>query len=258
LRAPALWLREILPDLAARAGDVPVPPLSPEQARDKLASGVPLLRGERLAVDVRAFRRRWGRACDALESLQPDGAASALGAAVRNGNIDAAEVVASVTGGMTGYVRARADELGLNAELAGTLARYALFPVLVTLDAALAPLREPFAWRRGGCPTCGGKPLLAEFRGLDQARFLCCGSCAASWPADRQWCPLCDNRDHERLSFLHREGEELRCRAALCDACRGYVKTVSTLAALAPLSLLVADVATLHLDLAVADNGYFQ
>ena len=66
----------------------------------------------------------------------------------------------------------------------------------------------------------------------------------------------CGNREHETLGFLSREGEENRYRVATCDACRSGVKMLSTLSALPPLMLLVADAATLHLDLAAADRGY--
>ena len=54
----------------------------------------------------------------------------------------------------------------------------------------------------------------------------------------------------------HAEGEETKYRALVCDACRGYVKMLTTLSALPPLPLLVADAATLHLDLAAAERGY--
>ena len=111
-------------------------------------------------------------------------------------------------------------------------------------------------WDHGYCHVCGSVPLLGELRGLDQSRFLRCGLCAAGWEVPRLWCPFCHNRDHERLSFLHGEGEEAKYRVSLCDGCRGYVKMVSTLSALPPLHLLVADVATLHLDLAAAERGY--
>ena len=48
----------------------------------------------------------------------------------------------------------------------------------------------------------------------------------------------------------------MKWRAATCDECRGYVKMVTTLSALPPLALLVADAATLHLDLAAAERGF--
>jgi hypothetical protein len=43
---------------------------------------------------------------------------------------------------------------------------------------------------------------------------------------------------------------------ATCDACRTGIKTLSTLSMLPPLMLLIADAATLHLDLAATERGY--
>jgi len=134
--------------------------------------------------------------------------------------------------------------------------RFTLFAGFASLNTAAETLRQGVPWDRGFCQTCGSPPLLAEFRGLNQLRFLRCGSCAASWEVPRQWCPACGNRDHETLGVLAREGEEARCRVATCDACRAGMKTLSTLSALPPLMLLVADAATLHLDLAAAERGY--
>ena len=45
-------------------------------------------------------------------------------------------------------------------------------------------------------------------------------------------------------------------RVSACDACRGYVKMVTTLSPLPPLHLLIADAVTLHLDLAASERGY--
>jgi FdhE protein len=98
--------------------------------------------------------------------------------------------------------------------------------------------------------------LLGEFRGLEQDRWLRCGLCAAGWEFPRLACPFCDNRDHHRLGHLHVEGEEARRRASTCEECRGYVKAVATLGALSAPGLLVADLATVHLDLAAAERGY--
>jgi FdhE protein len=248
----ARWLRAMLPELAPGAGAPPDLSLEPEQARTKLQGGIPLLRGERLTVDPRTFRRRWQRACEALS----DEATAALAGAVRQGRLDPAEMVAAVLGGRPEAVRQQAEALGLDPNLATTLLRFTLFPLFTAVAASLEPLRAGSAWEHGYCPTCGSWPLLGEFRGLDQSRFLRCGLCASGWEVPRLWCPYCGNRDHERLGFLHSEGEEMRYRAAVCDGCRGYVKMVATLSALPPLPLLVADAATLHLDLAAAERGY--
>jgi FdhE protein len=153
-------------------------------------------------------------------------------------------------------IRRTADELGTDPGLIATLLRFTLFAGLTAVEAEAATLRAGVAWERGDCPTCGQAPLLAEFRGLDQSRFLRCGWCAASWEVARQWCPACGTRDHEALGFLSKEGEENRYRVATCDACKTGIKTLSTLSLLPPLMLLVADAVTLHLDLAAADRGY--
>ena len=251
---PLRWLRAVLPNLTP-ADDAPPLDLSPADARAKLAAGVPLLRGEPLTFDAKGFRRRWDESCAALESVRPDGAGAALSAALRAGKLDAAALFGTVLAGRPEDVYRRAGELGLDPTLTATLLRFTLFPVFTALAARLAPLREGAVWEGGYCPTCGGWPLLGEYRGLDQSRFLRCGLCADGWEVPRLWCPFCGNRDHRRLNFFHAEGEEARYRAALCAACGRYVKMVSTLSALPPLALLVADAATLHLDLAAAERG---
>jgi FdhE protein len=250
------WLRQLLPDLAVGDGTTPPLHLDPERARAQLADGIPLLRGEPPAIDRDAFLGRWQRMCAALEQQHRDGSAAALGQAVRDGRLDPAEMMAAVLAGRPEAIRERAALLGLDPGLAATLLRFVLFPVFAALEMSLGPLHEGAVWDRGYCPTCGSWPLLGEFRGLDQSRFLRCGLCAASWPFPRLSCPFCGNNHHEQLGFLHGEGEEGRYRAAVCTACRGYVKMVSTLSALPPLHLLLADAATLHLDLAAAERGY--
>jgi FdhE protein len=132
----------------------------------------------------------------------------------------------------------------------------ALFPVLVPIRVGLEPLVAAGHWKEGYCPVCGGYPKLGEFRGLEQIRFLRCGLCAAEWQFPRLRCPACGNQDHRQLGYLHVDGEQNKCRAAICEECRQYVKMVSTLAALPPMQLWVIDVATVHVDLLAADHGF--
>jgi formate dehydrogenase maturation protein FdhE len=56
---------------------------------------------------------------------------------------------------------------------------------------------------------------------------------------------------------VHVDGEQERWRATTCEACRGYVKMVASLDVLPLGRLLVIDLATLHLDLAAAERGYY-
>jgi FdhE protein len=261
-RARPVWsgqitfLRNVLPALYDEPPSETAPSLTSELAAAKLAGGVPLLRGESLAVDARSLGRRWQRVCAALHDRPGGEAAGTLAEAVKRGRLDLGEMLAALLAGRPEEVHGRADQLGLDASLTATVLRLAVFPVLEKVGAALAPLREGARWDPGYCPTCGSWPLLGEFRGLEQLRFLRCGWCAAEWEFPRLRCPFCGQRDHQFLGYLHVEGEEARHRAATCEECHGYVKMVTALSALSGPRLLVADVATMHLDLAAAERGY--
>jgi FdhE protein len=252
LEGPIGWLDAVLPHLAT-SPELTIPPLSKEAAHAKLAAGTPLARGEELSLDAKLLARRWRVACEALPQ---DESARTLAAAVRSGKLDLRELAGAVLVGRLEHLHEQMAELDVDASLAATLLRFTLFPTLAAVSKARASLCDGVSWERGDCPTCGAWPLLGEFRGLEQTRFLRCGWCAASWKAPRLFCPYCGNRDHEQLGLLHREGEEARYRASTCHACRRYVKMLATLAELSPLRLWVADVSTLHLDLAAAEQGF--
>jgi FdhE protein len=253
---PAALLSDVLPRLFQEPSPETAPPFTAEQAAAKLVGGVPLLRGEPFAPDLRAFRRRWLDVCAAVQRRQEGEAGRRLADALRGERLDPGKLTRDLLAGRPEGIHARAEAVGLDAALTATVLRLTLFPVLTAVAAALAPLREGVRWQEGSCPTCGSWPLLGEFRGLEQTRFLRCGLCATGWEFPRLRCPYCGTRDHERLGYLHVEGEEAKYRAATCDECHRYVKMVSTLSALPAPLLLVEELATLHLDLAAAERGF--
>jgi FdhE protein len=249
-------LRDLLPSLDQEPILDPIPSLAGDHAAAKLAGGVPLLRGEPLQLDVQAFHQRWRRVCTAVRRHQQENAGQLLAEALEKGTLDANAFAAEFLSGGVQAIYAQVDGLGLDPGLTATVLRLTLFPVLARFNAALLPLREKVGWEHGYCPTCGSWPLLGEFRGLEQTRFLRCGLCTAEWEFPRLQCSFCGTHDHHLLGYLHVEGEEARYRAATCDACRGYVKMVSTFAALSGPRLLVTELATLHLDLAALARNY--
>jgi FdhE protein len=255
LAGPIAVLRDVLPCLyESRIHDTSVS-LSREQADARLAGGVPLLRGETLSVDLPSFRRRWQGVCEVL-GRHGNPAAAPLAEALDGGWLDGDAMAREILSGRPEAVHARAEELGLDAALAATVLRLTLFPWLSHVSAALAPLRDGTPWEHGYCPTCGGWPLLGEFRGLDQTRYLRCGLCAAGWEVPRLLCPFCGTRDHEQLGYFYPEEGQTRFRVTTCEACRGYVKATMTLLPLNPPQLLLTDVSTLDLDMAAAQRGY--
>lgn len=245
-------MQALLTDLFAEPVQETPPSLGATLGHDKLASGIPLLRGEAINVEQKSLRRRWLAVCKTV--ARQNHGATALAQAFPS--LDPAALLAKVVAGRPDAVIQKAELLQLDPALTATVLRFAAFPVLATVAAALAPLRKQTRWEHGHCPTCGGWPLLGELRGLEQLRYLRCGWCASDWECPRLRCPFCANRDHRSLGFFHVEGQEHRYRAATCEECRGYVKLVSTLTALTDPQLLVTDLATLHLDLAAAERGY--
>jgi FdhE protein len=256
LAGPGTLLRAILPGLYQETSHDTRPALSRERVAEKVVAGLPLLRGEAMPIDAKGLRRRWLRACAVMQEHQADGMGKVLAESVRRERLDLEELAQHVLSGRPEMVHSQAEALGAPAPLTGTLLRLCLFPALAQINAALEPLRAGLRWDRGFCPTCGSWPLLGEFRGLEQDRFLRCGLCAADWSFPRLQCPYCLTTDHHVLGYFGVDGELSRYRAATCETCRGYVKTVATLEPLQGPRLLIADTATLHLDLAAAERGY--
>jgi FdhE protein len=230
--------------------------LAADRARDKLHNGVPLLRGERVPLDHTAIRSLMLDLCRAVRHSEAhSGAANPIATAIEHGQLDIAALVAAVLEGAAAAIREQAATLEIDGELLCTLLRFSLFPALEQLAAQLAPLRRLAAWQPGYCPTCGSWPLLSEYRGLDQARFLRCGLCATEWSLDRLLCPFCGCRDHQQLGYLHIEGDQQK-RAATCTQCRCYNKTLATLVPIPAIELAVDDLATIHLDIIALEHGY--
>lgn len=265
-------LAEQRPDLAALAAthaallrvafrDTPAAPqmfLDSEHARTKAAAGVPLLRGESLPLHRGWLRDRYLELCAALVG-QPGvhvASAQALSQAVRRGTIDVHGLALDVLAGDPGVVADHAARADLDAGLAATLLRWTLLPLLEQVALELQPLREQIDWQQGYCPTCGAWPILAEQRGIEQLRFLRCGLCAGDWTSERLLCPFCGSRSHADIAYLYEEQQEATQRAVTCERCHCYYKSIATLTALSAPRLLVADLATLHLDLVALERAY--
>jgi FdhE protein len=259
LAGPATFLLEILPRLYQNPNPETPPEISPEisceHAAAKLAGGIPLLRGEGVAIDLKSFRKRWLDVCAGMERHK-SGAAKRIADSLRRERLSANEMICELLAGRPESIYLQATKLDLEPDTVALVLRLALFPILTSLCNILAPLQKGVRWEQGYCPICGSWPLLGEFRGLEQLHFLRCALCAGEWEFPRLGCPFCGTRDHQLLGYLHVEGEESKSRAATCEHCRGYVKMLSTLTALSPAQLLAADLATMHLDLVAAARGY--
>jgi len=114
------------------------------------------------------------------------------------------------------------------------------------------------AWPAGHCPCCGSWPALAKICGIERVRYLGCGRCGHSWEAEGLKCPYCDMRDHDRLGMLLPEVGADRGVVEVCKACRGYVKALKMLGPGEPEDALIADLASVELDLVATTRGYHR
>ena len=224
---------------------------------------VPALAGATVTVDARLLRR-WLRRL--LQTAAASGGPAATLAAAARADVE--RLRALLEGGLeqdSGRVAEVAAALGADAGPLSAVAAVAPVPLLRACATRWAD-RLPATWDQGGCPVCGAWPTLAEARGLERARRLRCGRCAADWRTQWLRCPFCAATDHTRLGSLVLTVEVPDGAAAglarvatsidTCQVCRGYLKTVTTLTPTSADDLALLDLATVELDVAAIEHGY--
>ena len=231
------WLR--LTTIARRAAGDPAwaAAVPSEPPGDGVAR--PLIAGAVFAVEARAVVRLVGALIEA-RALTPETAVRVLDAAVAHD---------------TARFEAVAEETSMSAERLRGVAPLVALPLLQACGRAWSA-RIPSAWRRGACPVCGAWAMLAEARGVERTLRLRCARCGGDWATAPLHCPFCGEQDHEKLRALVGEAKRDLRGVEACATCKGYVKTVTTLAACAPLDVGLLDLATVDLDVAALEHGY--
>ncbi len=231
-------LRVTFSTAANPAADV----LLPDDGLHVSVPGDPLLHGRMVRVDARRLERR-------LECL---GELVGLGPVAEPDVLELVRAVARQDG--TAIERV-AQASGSDPGVLETVVNLAVWPLLQACGRELRG-QIPSGWSQGYCPICGAWPVLAELRGLERARCLRCGRCGADWERPRLACAYCDERDHTRLGSLVIAGRLEGRMVETCVTCHGHLKSHTTLLALAPSELLVADLETVELDLAAWERGF--
>lgn len=116
----------------------------------------------------------------------------------------------------------------------------------------LAPVAD------GVCPACGAPPLasaVVSWPKAQNARYCTCSLCATQWNVVRVKCVVCGSTGG--ISYAAIDGNPDSVKAETCDTCKSYVKIFWQVkdAALEPLA---DDIATLALDMKVAETGYHR
>jgi len=246
LAGPARGLARLLGAAFSPPDSAPLAPPDDEAIARGWSEGVPACRSDPPRLDDRALIDRARSLASAVGTDDP--AAPALSEAIRKRRIDLPALAREVFAGRPEEVARSAESAGVSPVLTASLLRLAILPSLARWSSALDRIRPEGAWDRGDCPDCGSRLLLAESRGLEQRIAYRCGLCAADWPGERLRCPSCGESSPKRLRISFIEGEQERYRLAACEACSDHWKVVATLGPLSPPGLLVADLATFHLD----------
>jgi FdhE protein len=129
--------------------------------------------------------------------------------------------------------------------------------------AALAARLDPGLLERSlaTCPACNSPPVAGLVQG-DGLRYLACGLCGCEWHLTRLQCACCLGA--EGLQHLVAQGEALQhlavdgddgVKAEACPSCRAYVKLFYR-ERRPDAEPLADDLATLSLDLLLADDGW--
>jgi FdhE protein len=110
--------------------------------------------------------------------------------------------------------------------------------------------------QRGLCPCCGSTPVSGVVTASGQTpgtRYLYCSLCATAWNHVRAVCITCG--ETRSLSLKAIEGDAGAVKAETCNACHTYAKMLYQARDM-KVDPFADDLATLGLDLLVADGGW--
>jgi FdhE protein len=217
--------------------------------------GTPLLAGAHIPIDAR-LADRWVRRVLAL-TAEAGPEAVGLHAAAGDAEFDSRAFLEVAVNADGGRLEALARSLDVDPDALAAVAALAVMPLLQALRRRFGPLEavDP-RWHEGHCPICGGWPHLAEQRGLERTRRLRCARCGGDWVQPGIRCPYCGAIGHESRAALVSEQDGEARKVETCSACRGYLKSVSTLRAWAGDEVALIDLATVDLDLVALEREF--
>lgn len=222
---------------------------------ERVAGGLPLLTPDHMSVNQARATIFLTGVIDALLHAGKDGGNELrlLREALAAGRVDLTPLFA----GCLLRDRKILDDAAAAIGVPSPLLEFALEPVLKTALETYAEGVSPAqveGWQEGYCPVCGSRAGMGELAGEEGRRLLSCSTCLYKWPYKRIKCPYCSNEDPELLSyFVVGEGPT---RVDVCRKCSRYLKTRDTRQGHAAVPLDAEDLATIHLDLLAAKEGF--
>jgi FdhE protein len=221
----------------------------------RVSGGFPLLNRESMLVDDRQAERFLAEVIGVLLRVGReggDGLASLL-QAIAGGSLD----LPLLFGACLNRERKALEDAAAAVGVPSPLLEFVLETALRTALGSFAETLDPAAfagWQEGYCPVCGSRAGMAELAGDEGRRLLCCSACSFSWPFPRIKCPYCGNTEPSSLSYF--EAGEGPTRVDVCRKCSRYLKTRDSRKGHGDVPLEAEDLATIHLDLTAAREGF--
>ncbi len=103
------------------------------------------------------------------------------------------------------------------------------------------------------CPICGGS---FDYGYIDEdgKKYLVCDLCRFAWRYPRIKCPICENEDQKKLSYLQFEGDYEFVRIYQCDNCNESHKVLLIDKIKKYSSVELANIETIPLEFQIEDN----
>ncbi len=228
----------------------------PEAGRaERSAAGLPLVAPDGLRADAGKASAFLAGVLAVMGRVGTEGREelAALGRAVADGALDLSALFSACLARERSVVAGAAAAVTVPAPLLEFVLEIPLKTALEGVAASLDPLMFE-GWTQGYCPVCGGRAGMDELAGEEGRRYLSCSACFFKWPYKRIKCPYCGTEDPAALSYF--AAGEGPTRVGVCRACSRYIKTRDSRAGGADVPLEVEDLATLHLDLMAAKEGF--
>ncbi len=229
------------------------PPLTSEQAEQRLRQGQSLLDFDAIAFDWKVVHEHYRAIVDVIDSnlANEDDESHRMTQIADNFELFRQIIedwyknipLSSIA------IEACVPEQLLNATLQAVMK-----PFLTVHAEAMAGLVKQELWRRRYCPVCHGK---ADFAYLDKARssrWLVCSRCDTEWLYQRLECPHCGTQEQTHLSYLTDETETYRLY--VCKNCHKYIKAIDLAKTNEVILMPLERIMTLDLDRQANEAGY--
>ena len=223
---------------------------------ERAAAGLPLVAPEGVRVDGGRASAFLAGLLAVMDRVGTEGREelAALGRALAEGALDLPALFTACLTRERGVLSDAAAAVSVSPPLLEFVLEVPLKTALEGVAASLDP-KAFEGWAEGYCPVCGGRAGMDELAGDEGRRYLSCSGCFFKWPYKRIKCPYCGTEDPAALSYF--TAGEGPTRVGICRACSRYIKTRDSRAAgSTDVPLEVEDLATLHLDLMAAKEGF--